>query len=117
MSDNRRVAGAAGGALGLGAFAALFGTCCVAPWTVGLLGVSGAVALARLSFLQPYLIVGTLGLLGAAFWWAYRPQPACADGACETTSRRRLRWIVWLACALICVLAAMSWLQLRAVFQ
>ena len=54
MSDNRRVAGAAGGALGLGAIAALFGTCCVAPWTVGLLGVGGAVALARLSFLQPY---------------------------------------------------------------
>ena len=117
MSDNRRVAGAAGGALGLGAIAALFGTCCVAPWTVGLLGVGGAVALARLSFLQPYLILGTLGLLGIALWWAYRPQPACADGACETTSRRRLRWIVWLSCALICALAAMSLLHLRVVFQ
>lgn len=117
MSDNRRVAGAAGGALGLGAFAALFGTCCVAPWTVGLVGVSGAVALARLSFLQPYLIVGTLGLLGAAFWWAYRPQPACTDGACETTRRRKLRWIVWLSCAMICALTAMTLLHLRRVFQ
>lgn len=117
MSDNQRVAGAAGGALGLGFIAALFGTCCVAPWTVAVLGVSGAVALARLSFLQPYLIVGMLGLLGAAFWLAYRPQPACADGACSTTSRRRLRWIAWLSCALICAIAAISLLQLRLVFQ
>ncbi len=117
MSDSRRVAGAAGGALGLGAFAALFGTCCVAPWTVGLLGVTGAVTLARLSFLQPYLILGTLGLLGIAFWWAYRPQAACADGACETTSRRRLRWMVWLACILICALVAVTWLHWRVVFK
>ena len=117
MSDNRRGAGAAGGALGLGAFAALFGTCCVAPWTVGLLGVSGAVALARLSFLQPYLIVGALGLLGATFWWAYRPLPACTDGACATSGRRRLRWIAWLSGVLICALGTMTWLQWRAVFQ
>jgi hypothetical protein len=116
MSDSRRVAGAAGGALGLGAFAALFGTCCVAPWTVGLLGAGGAIALARLSFLQPYLIAGTLGLLGIAFWWAYRPQPACGGVACSAPSRRPLRWIVWSACLLIGALAVMTWLHRVAAF-
>jgi hypothetical protein len=37
--------------LGLGAFAAAIGACCGFPCAVALLGVSGAVALARLSFL------------------------------------------------------------------
>jgi len=117
VSEKRRVVGAAGGALGLGAFAAVFGTCCVAPWTVGLLGVAGAVTLARLSFLQPYLIAGSAGLLALAFWWAYRPQAACVEGACEAASRWSLRWVVWLACATVCVLALTTWLRLRAVLQ
>lgn len=112
MSDSRRITGAAGGALGMGAFAALFGTCCVAPWTIGLVGVTGAVTLARLSFLQPYFLVATAGLLAAAFWWAYRKPVADADGSCEITARRtaqsRLRWLVWLAAALVCCLALAS---------
>ena len=47
MSEKTRVIGSAGGALGLGAFAAAIGACCGLPWAVALLGVSGAVALAR----------------------------------------------------------------------
>lgn len=50
MSEKARVLGTAGGALGLGAFAAASGACCGVPWAVALLGVSGAVALARLSY-------------------------------------------------------------------
>lgn len=117
MKESHRVAGAAGGALGLGAFAAVFGTCCLAPWTVSLVGVAGAVALARLAFLQPYLIGGAVILLGLTFWLAYRPQPACADGSCEATNRRPLRFIAWLACALICALAITTWLHWRVLFQ
>lgn len=117
MKENHRVAGAAGGALGLGAFAAIFGTCCVAPWTIGLLGVAGAVTLARLAFLQPYLIAGSVILLGLTFWWAYRPLPACADGTCEADSRRSLRIMAWLSCALMCVMVAATWLHWRAIFH
>lgn len=108
MSENSRVVGATGGALGLSAFAAIFGACCVAPWTVGLFGVAGAVALARLSFLQPYFLVGAAGLLAVAFWWTYRRPAACADDSCETVSRRPLRWLVWCAAALTAILAAAS---------
>jgi len=87
--------GAAGGAVGLGAAAAILGTCCVAPWAVGLIGVAGAVALARLTVLTPYLITGSVVLLGLAFFLAYRPRPVCAEETCEITSRRRLRWVAW----------------------
>ena len=50
LSEKGRVIGTAGAALGLGAFAAAVGACCALPWAVALLGVSGAVALARLTF-------------------------------------------------------------------
>jgi hypothetical protein len=73
MKDKMRVIGSTGGALGLGAFAAAAATCCGVPRTVALVGVSGAVALARLSFLMPYALLGAGGLLAIAFWWVYRP--------------------------------------------
>jgi hypothetical protein len=79
MSDKTRVIGTAGGALGLGAFAATVGARCGLPWAVALLGVSGAVALSRLSFLLPYALLGAAGLLAVAFWWVYR-RPAATNG-------------------------------------
>ncbi len=103
---NGRVIGAAGGAVGLSALAAALGTCCVAPWAVSLVGVAGAVALARLASLAPYLIGGAAVLLGVAFYFAYRPLPVCADGTCDTTTQRRLRRVAWAgACVVACVLA------------
>ncbi|MGH8132287.1 MAG: mercuric transporter MerT family protein [Steroidobacteraceae bacterium] len=108
MSDKNRVIGTAGGALGLGALAAAIGACCGLPWAVALLGVSGAVALARLSFLLPYALLGAAGLLAVAFWWAYRPAAVCTDGTCDTSGRRPLRWIVWAAALLVGSLAAVA---------
>jgi hypothetical protein len=108
MSEKTRVIGTAGGALGLGAFAAAIGACCGLPWAVALLGVSGAVALARLSFLLPYALLGAGALLAIAFWWAYRPVAVCADGACSPISRRPLRWMVWGAAVLVVGLAAVA---------
>jgi len=108
LKDKTRVIGTTGGALGLGAFAAAVGACCGLPWTVALLGVGAAVALARLSFLLPYALLGAAGLLGVAFWWAYRPPAVCADGTCDTSSRRPLRWIVWAATLLVLGLATIS---------
>jgi hypothetical protein len=108
LNDKTRVIGTTGGALGLGAFAAAVGACCGLPWAVALLGVGGAVALARLSFLLPYALIGAAGLLTVAFWWAYRPPAVCADGTCDTSSRRPLRWIVWAATLLVLGLAAVA---------
>ena len=108
MNDKLRVMGTTGGALGLGAFAAAIATCCGVSWTVALLGVSGAVALARLSFLMPYALLGAGALLAVAFWWAYRPPVVCTDGTCDTSSRRPLRRIVWGAALLVVGLAALA---------
>lgn len=109
MDAKKRVVGVAGGAVGLGGLAAALGTCCVAPWAVTVLGVSGAITLARLAKVQPYLLLAAVVLLGMAFYWAYRPQPACADGSCEPTQRRRLRWVVWIAAV---AFSAFAWLSL-----
>ena len=114
MTEKPVVLGTAGSALGLGALAAAVGGCCAAPWAVALLGVTGAVALARLTFLLPYALIGAATLLGVAFWWTYRPVPACADGACVPTTRRRLRIVVWLAAALVAGLAAVALIPLNA---
>lgn len=101
MAEKPVVMGTAGGALGLGAFAAAVGGCCAAPWAVALFGVTGAVSLARLTFLLPYALAGSAALLGVAFWLAYRPLPACADGTCLSTTRRSLRVLVWIATGLV----------------
>ncbi len=108
MREKQRVIGAAGGALGLSAFAAALGACCVAPWAVALLGVTGAIALVRLAFLQPYLLAGALVLLVLAFWSAYRRSAEGSDATCAPSRRRSLRWIAWIAAALVAGLSAMS---------
>ncbi|HEV8017978.1 MAG TPA: mercury transporter MerT [Steroidobacteraceae bacterium] len=110
MSDKTRVIGSAGGALGLGAFAATVGACCGLPWAVALFGVSGAVALARLSFLLPYALFGAAGLLAVAFWSAYRRPAVCADGSCDAARGRSLRWIVWAAAFLVTGLSAAAFM-------
>jgi len=88
--------------------AAAVGGCCAAPWAVALLGVTGAVALARLTFLLPYALGGAGALLGVAFWWAYRPLPECADGTCVSTTRRSVRIVVWVATAFVTALTALA---------
>lgn len=111
MSEKTRVIGVAGGAVGLGGFAAAPGLCCTVPWAVALLGVTGAVAFARLAFLMPYALVGAVALLGVGFWLACRGV-VCVDGACTPANRRGLRWSVWIATVLVCVLAVVA-LQFR----
>ncbi len=105
MSDRARVMGATSGALSLGGFAAALGLCCSFSWAVAVLGVTGAIALARLAFLLPYALFGAAALLVGAFWVAYRPGTACADGTCAVAPRGGLRFIVWIVTALLCALA------------
>lgn len=108
MTDKARIAGAVGGALGLSGFAAAVGLCCTVPWAVALLGVTGAVAFARLAFLLPYALGGSALMLGVAFWWAYRPTGSCADATCATDGRRMLRVIVWLGTVLVGALSLVA---------
>jgi hypothetical protein len=84
MSEKGRVIGTAGGALGLGGLAAAFGLCCTLPWAVALLGVTGAVAFARLAFLLPYALIGA------------------------AASRRALQWIVWIAAVVVAALSIVA---------
>jgi mercuric ion transport protein len=105
MSDQSKVVGAVGGAVGLGSFAAALGFCCAAPWAVTLLGVTGAVALARLEFLLPYALGAAAALLGMGFWLAYRRPADCLDGTCAPKSRRVLQWVVWTGAVLVAALA------------
>jgi mercuric ion transport protein len=101
MNEKPRIVAVTGGAVGLSALALALGVCCVAPWAVALLGVAGAVLLARLAFIQSYVVAATIVLLGAGFWFVYR-RPR-SDAACDVTQRRRLRLLVW--AALIIVIA------------
>ena len=105
-SDKPQVVGVASGALGLSAIALAFGVCCMAPWAVTILGVSGAVLLARLAFIQPYVVAGTIILLGVGFWFVYRRQRAA--GTCDVTLQRRLRWIVWSAAIVVILIDVAS---------
>lgn len=108
MSDRARVIGVTGGALGLGGFAAALGLCCTVPWAVALLGITGAIAFARLAFLLPYALIGAAALLAVGFWVAYRPVAACVDDRCAAASRRGIRWTVWTATAVVCALAVVA---------
>ena len=115
MGERKRVLAATGGALGLSGLAAALGLCCTVPWAVALLGVAGAVAFARLAFLIPYALIGSFALLAIGFWWAYRRSAACAEGECVSASQRRLRWLMWIAAAVVLGLAAVAlfWMPLR----
>lgn len=108
MGEKECVIGVAGAALGLGTFAATLAACCGMPWAVALFGVTGAVMLARLSFLLPYALAGAILFLAVAFWLAYRRPAVCADGSCETTSQRPLRWLVWIAALLVAGLTILA---------
>jgi hypothetical protein len=108
VNEKARIISATTGAFGLGGFAAAIGLCCTVPWAVAILGVTGAVAFARLTFLLPYSIVGAAGLLGLAFWWAYKTPSKCKDGTCAPPNRRKLRWFVWISTVFIAALSIVA---------
>lgn len=108
MSEKTRVISVAGGALGLGGLAAAVGLCCSVPWAVALLGVTGAIAMARLAFLIPYALIGSAALLALGFWWAYRRPAVCVGGGPAPASRRALRWLIWITTAFVATLAVFA---------
>jgi mercuric ion transport protein len=107
MQDEKRAISAAGSALGFGTLAAAIATCCGVPWAVTVLGVTGAVALARLAFLLPYAIAGAILLLAVAFWLVYRKPASCEIGSHPSASRA-LRWLVWIAALVVAAMATFA---------
>jgi len=108
MREKAGVISAATGAIGLGGFAAVLGSCCTVPWAVALFGVTGAVAFAGLAFLLPYALIGAVALLGVGFWFAYRQPADCRNETFTPPGRRALQWIVWLATLLVAALAVVA---------
>lgn len=123
--ERATAAGAAVVGAGAAAGAATAAACCVAPVVspliVATLGVGGSVAVAGLAPYTPYLLLGSLLVLGGAFRLAYRRPQACAvdeaasvdeaapaDGFRPTPPRwlRVTLWgaaVVWLSSLLVSV--------------
>ncbi len=83
------------------------GLCCVGPFVLVTLGVSGA-WIANLTLLEPYrpfFIAAALALFGWAGWNVYRPLENCGpDTICAVPlARKRHRRIFWLAAAVALV--------------
>src|SRR5258708_244130 len=86
MQDSKRIFASGAGAVSLSLFASMVGLCCLGPWSVALLGVSGAVSMARWQPLRPY-ILGIAGvMLIWAFWRTYRLKRVCLAAGCADRS-------------------------------
>lgn len=103
--------------LGAGAVVTAVGAslCCILPVAVALLGVGSAALAATLEPLRPWMTSGTLGILGFAFYRAYRTAPCEPGEACAVPAgRRRQRILLWLAGAVALALLSfpyyVSWL-------
>jgi mercuric ion transport protein len=96
----------------LGAVASL--SCCVIPFALFFLGLSGA-WVSNLTALAPYkpiFVASTLGFLGVGFFLVYRkPKVACADGSyCARPSSNRIAKIgLWTATVLVLVATTFSY--------
>lgn len=116
MSDKPKILGVTGGAVALSALALAFGACCVAPWAVGLLGVGGALLLARLAGLQSPVVAVTLLLVGIGFWYAYRARTGAKGGSCPAEDRKGLRTAVWIGALIVICVDIASYLPRLASF-
>ncbi len=83
-------------------------SCCVLPFALFLLGISGA-WISNLTALEPYqpiFAVIAFGFLGCGFYLVYRkPRVACADGSyCAAPASKRIAKIgLWSAAVLVII--------------
>jgi hypothetical protein len=83
------------GALSVGGLAAFLGACCGVPWLVAAIGVTGAITVARIAYVAPYLWVLAFAVAAVTLVWVYRADPTC-DAACAPAQRRGRRIAAWL---------------------
>ena len=105
MLERIKIVASSGGAVGLSALASFVGLCCVGPWTVALLGVSGAVTLARWQPFRPYVLTAAGALLTWAFWRAYRLGRACPADGCADRRPGKAMYVTLCLAVLLLVLA------------
>lgn len=81
-------------------------TCCIVPFILLTLGISGAWIshVTALAPYQPLFLIASLGFLAAGFWKVYgKPKSSCEEGsACATTrSDKGVKVALWMATLLI----------------
>ena len=91
------VVGSSLSAISTSLLAAVTTFCCIGPAVFAVLGTSGVLAAAKLAPYRPYLILGSVLLLGLGFWLAYRPQGGCIGKTCTTAGAKITRTLLWLA--------------------
>jgi hypothetical protein len=103
MKEDRKLAATSGGAAGISALASFIGLCCIGPWAVAVLGVSGAITVARWQPLRPYLLGVSVVMLTWAFWRVYGPprRKLCAAGVCPAKPSPWLQASLWIAAVLV----------------
>lgn len=102
VAKRHRGAGAsAGAAIGLSGLASFIGLCCVGPWAVALLGISGAIAMAEWQPYRPYILAVAAVALAWGFWRVYRPRPSCEDDSCPPQPSVWLQTALWLALVMV----------------
>jgi hypothetical protein len=86
--------------------------CCVGPVLAVTVGATAltAVSIRFEPFRPVFLSVATI-LLGFGFYNAYRPtaDPCSPDSTCAADSRRRARFTLWFAAALVVLFAAVPY--------
>ena len=108
MQERGKIIASGGSALGLSVFASFVGLCCIGPWTVALLGVSGAVSMARWQPFRPYILSVAGSMLAWAFWRTYRLKRVClAEGCTDKRPGAAMYLSLWLS-ALLLVLAVFA---------
>jgi hypothetical protein len=118
MLETKKIIASGGGAVGLSMFASFVGLCCIGPWTVALLGVSGAVSMARWQPFRPYILILAGAMLAWEFWRTYRLRRVCLREGCADKRPGTAMYVsLWLSAALL-ILAAfaerLQWLLVDA---
>ena len=108
MQDRKQIIASGGGAVGLSMLASVIGLCCVGPWTVALLGVSGAVSLAKWQPLRPYILGVAAVVLAWAFWRTYRLRRVCLAEGCDDKKPGPAMYISLWSSVLLLVLAVFA---------
>ena len=99
------VAGSAASGIGAALVAAFAALCCVGPWAVALLGVSGAIAAASLAPYRLALLLTSLAVLAFGFWRAYGRRSMVDGRSCRVSVGRFSRTALWVAVAVWIVAA------------
>lgn len=101
----------AGGLIG----AILASTCCIVPFALLLLGISGAWIshMTALAPYQPFFLVSSLCCLAAGFWKVYgkNKAPCEEDSSCRRPhSDKAVKVALWMATLLIVTAMSLEWI-------